>query len=547
MANPKHRSEPRAVELLEEAVHLLRRNPLTLAVYYLGAAPFGVALLYAWARVTWFAPENGAIALGALGLAGLFGLMKVAQHQFARRLFAARSGGEGAAWKWRELPAALSAEFRLQAISILLLPVSALLTAPFGWAYAYFQSASVIGGTPDKRRAEAWASALLWPKQNHVALLMLSGLWLMAFINIAVAFYAVPMLATKFLGLKTIFAISGWSYFNTTLCVMLIVLTHLVMDPLIKAFYVLRIFHGRARRTGADLRLVLSREKQLRGAAQRVALVMFALILSMPAGFAAVDTPAKTPVPVVTLNRSIDEVLQRPEYAWRLRQPEKQQKLKVDGPVKSFFRATVETVTEIVRSVADWFRKAKRWVDDLFPGKDREAVSAERERGSRSVDWMAALQVVAYIMFFVVLGVLLLVAWRVWKHNRQPALPRLASATPAATPDLTDETVEASRLPTDGWLDLARQQIAAGNWRLALRALFLASLARLAGEGLVTLKRFKTNHDYERELRRRARDRLAVCDEFQLRRRQFEDTWYGDHPVEAGQVSAWLTQLEARP
>jgi hypothetical protein len=149
------------------------------------------------------------------------------------------------------------------------------------------------------------------------------------------------------------------------------------------------------------------------------------------------------------------------------------------------------------------------------------------------------------VLLFVVLGVLLLVAWRVWKHNRLPVLPSAPAAGAAGVPDLHDENVEASRLPADGWLALAREKMAAGEWRLALRALFLASLARLASEGLVTLARFKTNHDYERELRRRARERVGTVDEFRTRRRQFEDTWYGNHPTDESRVAEWLRQLEA--
>ena len=115
---------------------------------------------------------------------------------------------------------------------------------------------------------------------------------------------------------------------------------------------------------------------------------------------------------------------------------------------------------------------------------------------------------------------------------------------PVSTPDLRDEHVEASRLPEDGWLALAREQMAAGEWRLALRALFLATLARHAQAGRLTLARFKTNMDYESELRRRAPGQGEVIEEFHGRRRQFEDVWYGAAPASDRVVREWIQRME---
>lgn len=70
----------------------------------------------------------------------------------------------------------------------------------------------------------------------------------------------------------------------------------------------------------------------------------------------------------------------------------------------------------------------------------------------------------------------------------------------------------------EGWLGLAREQMAKGEWRLALRALYLANLARFAAEGWVTLVKSKTNLDYERELRRRAPANVSLMDRFATRR-----------------------------
>src|SRR5204863_6692298 len=114
--------------------------------------------------------------------------------------------------------------------------------------------------------------------------------------------------------------------------------------------------------------------------------------------------------------------------------------------------------------------------------------------------------------------------WLVGQQARRSARPILAEQAVAdAAPDLTDENVQAAQLPADGWLALAREQAARGEWRLALRALYLATLARLAAEGLISLAKFKTNLDYEREVRRRALSREEITAAFARRRREFED------------------------
>jgi hypothetical protein len=549
---------PGAVDLIEEAVHLLRRHPRELAGYFAGTGPFAVALLYFWAYVTWFAPPDGAVAAGALLLAVLFGWMKAGQHRFALRLLACRLGEEPLRWTARQWFAEMAAQLRLHASGVVLVPLAALFTVPFGWIYAYYQSATVLPPGPDgdtaARRSQAWEQMRLWPAQNHWALAMLSGLWLMVFLNLAVAFYLVPSLATKIFGLKTVFAMSGWSYLNTTFLALVAVLTHLLVDPLIKTFYLLRVFHGRARHTGADLRLVLARERVLRRRlASGLALLMVAaVLLTGPVARAAEPAllaPGPQAAPAPVLNPALDRVLEQPEYRWRLRPlpapPEKEK----EGIIKGFVRSTFATLAQIIRTVYRWIDHASQWVSDLFPGGkksgDKEGGDAAKAGARNAFDWMAALQLVSYLLLAAVAGLLIFVIWKVWAHNRAAVpLPAGPAPAPASTPDLREENVEASRLPADGWLELARQQMAAGEWRLALRALFLATLARHAHEGLLSLAKFKTNLDYETELRRRAHSRTVLVEEFRGRRRQFEEVWYGAAPASDKLVRDWLHRME---
>jgi hypothetical protein len=70
-----------------------------------------------------------------------------------------------------------------------------------------------------------------------------------------------------------------------------------------------------------------------------------------------------------------------------------------------------------------------------------------------------------------------------------------------------------------------------GELRLALRALYLSSLADLADRQLITIARFKSNRDYERELARRSHALPEVSEIFARNVGVFDRAWYGLHPV----------------
>ena len=81
-------------------------------------------------------------------------------------------------------------------------------------------------------------------------------------------------------------------------------------------------------------------------------------------------------------------------------------------------------------------------------------------------------------------------------------------------PDLNSEDVVASQLPEDEWLRLAREMMERGELRLAIRALYLATLAHLGLRELISIARHKSNRDYQRELLRRARAREDLQEAF---------------------------------
>ena len=85
-------------------------------------------------------------------------------------------------------------------------------------------------------------------------------------------------------------------------------------------------------------------------------------------------------------------------------------------------------------------------------------------------------------------------------RGRRPPAPGPAGA-PAPRIDLASEETLASQLPEDEWMRLAREQLEAGDSRLAVRALFLAILSSLGEQRLIDIDRAKSNLDYRNEVR----------------------------------------------
>ncbi len=515
---------PAALDLLDEAAHLLRRLPAAAAaVYFAGTVPMVVGTLFFVAEMARGAQARAHAAVAALGLVLLFTWMKAAQAvaaEYALATLEQRRPAVPGVLGWCRLA---TQQLRVHAFGLALLPLAAVLALPFGWAYAFYQNATVLGVPAPRRLSQlSWKQARLWPAQNHALLGVLLLLGLFVFLNLAIATYSVPWLLRTLLGLDNVFATSGWNFFNTTFLAVAGGLTYLALDPLLKATYVLRCFHGHARHTGADL-LVRVRSYVARPLAAAIGCMLATLAASHSGALRAADVPAPADSAVemqgatsgaspqlddATLDGALDRVLDSPDYAWRLPRPPGEKS--DQGLLGGFVQSINDAVRWVRRRVEDFLR----WL--LQPGTDRHSSGGWTGLG-------AAMDVLVPVLIALVVLGLLWLAWRWWGASRVPvAAPR----APVATSVLEDDAVTADQLPEEEWLQLARDLLARGEVRLALRAFFLGSLAGLAGRGLLVLARHKSNRDYERELARRG-GASDISTAFRDNRHILEGVWYG--------------------
>ncbi len=552
---------PGSVEFVEEAVHLLRGTPASAwAIYLAGVTPWLVGLAWFWASASWFAPRPADILWRAMGLVVLFVWLKTAQAAFCASLRARRVGAPSPRFGARSLLRIAARQARVQGWAAPVLPVAAVLTVPAGFAWMYFENATALAATDeapgDTLEKRAAREARRWPAAAHLALLLFTGLWLCAWVNVASTFYVVPWLARTLFGLDNLFALDGWSAFNSTFLALVTALTWLAVDPLVKAYHVLRTFYGEARLGGDDLRLEIrgaasaSRAGRVAAKATLAALALFLFVdgASSAGGLRAQEAPppASAPVTPAELDAALDDALREREFRWRLEPlPLPEIEGEDEGALKAFVRAGIDWMVQLARDCGEMIERFVRWLEGLF---DKDKDSPEKKTREPTPGAFAALaRALLYLLLGLCLLALLWILWAGWKQRRR-TLPRALAAASAAVlpPDLNDDKLEASRLPSDEWLALAREQIARGEWRLALRALYLATLAGLGAEGLVTLARAKTNLDYERELARRAAGRNELLARFRARRLAFERVWYGRDLAAEPEVRAWMAELETR-
>jgi len=570
---------PSGFDILEAVFHLLRRTPLrALACYYIGTLPFWLSLLYFWADMSKSAVAYTQLAREALLLALLFVWMKAWQVEYARQLWFELSGTRPPRWTPRRIARMVVRQSVIHTTGLFLLPVTLLITIPFLPAYAAYQNMTVLetgqDGSLNNLSKRAWELAKLWPKQNMIliwalspflmlattafflvimpvtaaltpnwtpavlaihgailliALVPLSPLGMIIAINIASCIGFIPELLRLLLGIQTVFTHSSDTMMNSTFIAVVCGLTFLCLDPLMKAAYVLRCFHGVSLETGEDLKVELRRfaRKGMGVILLLAGAVVFGagnaygeLEVAPVESVEAVDQPNEQ-VLAEDLSVALDEELQQRVYAWRM--PRVKPTREKEGLVLGFFRAVVEMLR-------DWIKQTGKWLDDIIDWFKRRMPEIDWGEGRSLSSMSMPLRVTMYVLIALLASIAAVMAWRMWKRRASEADP-LAATVSDIQPDLEDEDVTADALPEDRWLGMARELIEQGELRLALRAVFLATLSHLADRQLINIARFKSNRDYRQELGRRAHAEPSVLEIFTQSVGIFESVWYGMHEV----------------
>lgn len=510
-----------ALDLIEEAVHLLRLAPLSiLLTYFIGTGPFVLAVLYFWSDMAMspFAARHCAEA--AAGMTLLYLWMKSWQSVYATRLKCFAANERPPELGMRGILRLIGQQTTHQPYSLFVLPVSFLAFLPFGWAYAFYHNLSLTGNGEEKdwkrARTKAWQLAGLWPGQNHRLIAVFFLFVVVVFINLRALILVIPFLIRTLFGIETVFSLSGEHLLNTTFAAVVGGMTYLCVNPLIKAVYVLRCFYGESLHSGADLSSEL--KSILPGKKRSAAIMVFAFLAALwwPLNVPAEEKAQEKIVNAEKLNETIGKVIQQREYQWRFPRDRNEG----DDVTKS---VVMEFLEGFYRWFQKWWNRIQDWISGFFP-------DSKTKDDSVSDTSFTAQQRLWYILMASAVLILAAAVWIVWKRKKAEAA--VIQAEPlSVVPDVTDENVLANQLPEEEWQSMARDFLARGEMRLALRALFLATLASLSRMELISIAKFKSNLDYKNELQRRAYTRNELQHLFSENISLFERGWYGIHEV----------------
>ncbi|MBE0502156.1 MAG: hypothetical protein IBX47_12035 [Desulfuromonadales bacterium] len=528
------KAEVSSIDLLEEATHLLRRAPLAAWVaYYLCAVPFVLGTLFFVADMSRGAHAWEHLSEAALGMALLFALMKVGQALFCDRLLHHLNDAPIGSI-WIRLPRIFFAQLALQPFGLFLLPVAALLTLPFGWCFALFQNFAVVGqGRESLRReiATAWHQAQAWPGQNHLTLGLLGFFWIILLPAIAASLYLFPHLLHTLFGIESIFVTSNLHLLNTTFWTVVSLFVYLLIDPLVKAAYVLRCFYGASLSSGADLCVELRRIQTGVTRFLLLGLTLASLTLLPASGWADQQTILPS-----ELREAVATEMNSARYEWR--QPREPLPENHD---RAFLAPLGDAILDGLRWLGVQFKSLfttlAEWLQKLMP--DIEPNSSSAPAFLTEAD---PLLLALYLLC--ALGVSLAAIWlyRSWRRRQRRAKPSTEDIL--VVPDLESEGLLADALPADRWTALANDLLTRGEVRLALRALILGALARLADDGYLKLARYKSNRDYLREIYQRGQELTAVLAALTDNMTIMEGVWYGDHTIDQRSLTLFLTRHE---
>jgi hypothetical protein len=458
---------------------------------------------------------------------------------------------------------------------------------PFPQAFAFFQNVSLMGSgdESDLRTVvqRSWRQASLWTVQNTLILWLTSPflLGLAAFfifvlvpvsssfnpgapvafllvvaalvviplcplgmitaLNVGIALALFPWLLKVLFGVETLFTISKTHLMNNTFFAVVCSLSYLCLDPLMKACYCLRCFYGESLQTGEDLKVEL-RSCTRPGLIVTVLLAVFLALGFSGKALAQSGTPpvsgGKASVSAQQLDSAIERVMRDPGYSWRM---PREKPPNVEGR-RSAFYDFVDSFVGILKKgwsyVKDGLAKAWNFIQKMLSRIFRSLPKMEKP-GSR---WTSFSRAWIFVPLVCIVSVLVFLVWRSRKNRRPRIVAPEVSARP--TPDITREDLDATALPEEDWLHLAGELMGKGEPRLALRALYLATLASLARQELVTIAKYKSDREYELELRRRSHSRPHLVGIFAENRILFESAWYGLHEVTPGIMDRFLQNQE---
>jgi hypothetical protein len=547
------RNRLNALEALERGFALFRSTFAWEAWrYYSGAAPMVLCFIPMWMVNGQIRLSDGALLVEAALLTGAYlvrawSVSSYMQRVRERAFGAPRPAPAGASAKLAAMGRLLAWKILLSAAALVALTT----VAGASWCYSACQFASLEAREDGARRHSiggCLALASQWFGGGLLLFLMLFPLWIAVWLNGLIVALLVPQLLHSIFGVNTLLStpMGMFALFRSSaFWLSLFAGAWLALDPIVKCSFVVVHQHLQSRHEGDDLRGLLAslpREQQKKAqmiastaAGGRVAIGALVLLAAILAGTSpmasaraaqasltrsSTGTPADTAreAQIQKLRRALDEESRRAIYRWHAAEH--------PSPPTWFGKLLDKIGHRIERAwdaVQEFFRKLWPRGLNLSPGKGKQGTWKLKDLRL----WLTLI-----VILTIGAGAVLF-----WLRRRREAAAQLSIPLAIAPlPDLSDN-VEASERSEDEWFALADRLEREGDFRLALRSVYLGLLAGLAQREWLTIRRDRTNRDYLNEFTRRWRrrpqaaleQRIEIPEKLRGSLRQFDRVWYGSH------------------
>ncbi len=533
-----------ALDTIEESIQILRFSGMHLLTYYFaGTLPFVLGFLYFFADMSRSGLAHQNLAPASLGLACLFIWMKFWQAFFSGLILQGLTGAEPKKMTFKKLITMVSSQTFVHGLGLVIIPFATIFIFPFAVFYAFFQNFTILSceSTETGLRTnmkEAWRLGIMDMGQNIKIIITVAIFGLVVFINLRAAIFMLPNLLKTLFDIDTVFSLSGGYVFNSTLVAVSAGLIYLCVDPILKVAYALRCFHGKSRKSGHDLLAGLNKFAMVAVITAAVLTCSFTSISNAE----EIDTNQirKTSIqdtsPGISseeLDFEIENVLKQREFQWRLPRSEDTYDFELPGPMKSLNDWIVNAFEPVTTKLGEWYKKFKKWKDGLFKkGSSIDSDGTSRGSGFFGLELITYFY---YILIFIAIVGAAIIAFKAYRTKKNRASD-IEAAPAVSAVDINDENLNADDLPIDGWLSMAADFLKAGDLRSALRAFYLSILAGLSEKHIITIARFKSNLDYQNELKRRAHSLAELPELFAETVKVFERVWYGMHSIEEEEI-----------
>ena len=519
------------------------------------------------------------------------GLFQGAACHHVQELVLGQGKGEPTAWAslraaLARTPSLLCAVAYLFTFNVLTLGVS------LGFAF-FFLSAHLVGyaatlqGRGSPLNLYGVCSKMLGPAKGSASgVRVLLLVQLLAFLNLHIAANALLYVGRKLIGIDLTFAERFASLDNTAWVVFLASATFTLFEPLRAATSTLLLVDGRVRQEGLDL-LASVQALPTRKAAPALLAFLLTCLLAPPAraqvsvkppsraqteqsfqemaGYCDLDAPGTerwrrtldtlSPSEAIKFQRLVRDVekdvvenedcgaLERLKQgitlATQTAELEKQADARAaqsrarDILARPEFQVPEpeapqeQSTEEDVPSSGVWQRFMK-WLAELLEKLFRRSETQSRGPSVSAAGGQTVVNVLVVVLIAGVLVVLALVLLRALGKAREGENARLEVSTQDAS-TLAADPMNALSRPPEGWAHLADELAARGEYREAVRSLYLALLSRLHREGVIHYDTTLSNWDYLRQFR----SRREWVPSFRELTRRFDFAWYGNLPVGA--------------